>query len=131
MRYRRGISRFSRFGQEAITGSATVTLAMLCFLRGRDAKDLYLMASAVLFGLSLYSYWVVKVFTPLMIGLLMVLYRRELGQVWRKALVALGVMAVIAAPASGSYDAASGGDAGALQPDVAVQLYGEVSGMRA
>ena len=38
---------FSRFGQEAITGSATVTLAMLCFFGwlGRR-KTVYLMASA-------------------------------------------------------------------------------------
>jgi 4-amino-4-deoxy-L-arabinose transferase-like glycosyltransferase len=90
---------FSRFGQEAIAGSATVTLAMLCFFGwlGRR-KTLYLIASAILFGLSLYSYSVAKVFTPLMIGLIAVLYRRELGQEWRKALIALGVIAIIAAP---------------------------------
>lgn len=90
---------FSRFGQEAITGSATVTLAMLCFFGWlRRRKTAWLIASAVLFGLSLYSYSVVKVFTPLMIALLAILYRRELGQVWRKALIALGVIAVIATP---------------------------------
>jgi hypothetical protein len=90
---------FSRFGQEAITGSATVTLAMLFFLRwlGRR-KTFYLIASAVLFGLSLYSYSVVKAFAPLMLGLLTILYWRELGQVWRTALVALGVIAVMATP---------------------------------
>ncbi len=90
---------FSRFGQEAITGSATVTLAMLCFFGWLgQRKTLYLIASAILFGLSLYSYSVAKVFTPLMIGFITILYRRELGQEWRKAVLALCVIGVIAAP---------------------------------
>ena len=90
---------FSRFGQEAITRSAPVTLAMLCFFGWPGCrKTLYLIASAVLFGLSLYSYSVAKVFSPLMIGLIAVLYRRELGQIWRQAILALCVIGVLAAP---------------------------------
>ena len=89
----------SRFGQEAITGSATVTIAMLCFFAWlRRRRTGWLIASAILFGLSLYSYSVVKVFTPLMIGVLAILYRRELGQSWRKAIVALSIIGVMAAP---------------------------------
>ena len=72
---------------------------MLCFFGWLGTRQtFYLIASAVLFGLSLYSYSVVKAFAPLMLGLLTILYWRELGQVWRKALLALGVIAVIATP---------------------------------
>jgi hypothetical protein len=90
---------FSRFGQEAITGSATVTLAMLCFMGWVSRrKTNYLMMSAIFFGLSFYSYSVVKLFTPLMIGLMATLYWRELRQSWRKALIALAVIGLLVAP---------------------------------
>src|SRR5208282_3046372 len=58
---------FSRFGQEAITGSATVTLAMLSFFAWLGWRRTgLLMLSAIFMGVSLYSYSVVKLFTPLM-----------------------------------------------------------------
>ena len=90
---------FSRFGQEAITGSAIVTWAMVCFLGWVNwRKPWCLILSAVLLGLSLYSYSVVKLFTPLIIGLLTILYWRELKQARLKPLIALGLIAVIAIP---------------------------------
>ncbi len=93
---------FSRFGQEAMTGSATATLALLCFFAWLSKRKFgYLILSAVLMGVSLYSYSVVKLFTPLMLGLLTVLYWRELKQAWPKPLIALGVIAIIAIPQIG------------------------------
>ena len=90
---------FSRFGQEAISGSAMVTLAMLFFFGWLSwRKTAYLMLSAIFFGLSFYSYSIVKVFTPLMIGLLTILYWRELKESWSKALIAVAVIAALAAP---------------------------------
>ena len=90
---------FSRFGQEAIAGSATVTLAMLFFLGWVSwRKTGYLILSAIFFGLSFYSYSIVKLFTPLMMGWLAFLYWRELSESWRKALIALGVIGLLVAP---------------------------------
>ena len=90
---------FSRFGQEAITGSATVTLAILFFLAWLSGrKTRYLILSAVFLGLSLYSYSVAKLFTPLIMVLLTILYRRELKQAWPKPLIALSIVIVFAAP---------------------------------
>ena len=90
---------FSRFGQEAITASATITLAIACFFAWlRWGKTRYLTMSAVFLGISLYSYSVARLFTPLIIGLLTVLYRRELRQAWPKPLIALSIVVLFAAP---------------------------------
>jgi Dolichyl-phosphate-mannose-protein mannosyltransferase len=90
---------FSRFGTEEITGSATVTLAMVCFfLWLRRRRDWWLLLSGALFGLSLYSYAITKAFTPLMIALLIVLYWRELRQAWAKALTAAAIVLLFAVP---------------------------------
>lgn len=90
---------FSRFGQEAITASATVDLAMVCFflwLRWRENR--WLLLSGLVLGLSLYSYTITKAFTPLTIGLLGVLYWPELRQAARKAAGAIGIVLLFAAP---------------------------------
>src|ERR1700676_2070024 len=90
---------FSRFGQEAITGSATVTLAILCFFAWLSRrKTRYLIMSGVFLGLSLYSYSVARLFTPLIIVLLTILYRRELKESWPKPLIALSIVVVFAVP---------------------------------
>lgn len=90
---------FSRFGQEAITGSATITLAITCFFAWlRTCKNRYLVMSAVFFGFSLYSYSVARLATPLMVALLAILYRRKIRQVWPNPLIALMVIVVFAVP---------------------------------
>ena len=89
---------FSRFGQEAITGSATVTFAILCFLGWVSwRKTGYMPARSSLDFLSTRTRSS-KLFAPLMIGLLAILYWRELRQSWAKALIALGVIGVLVAP---------------------------------
>jgi hypothetical protein len=90
---------FSRFGQEAITGSATITLAIACFFAWLPSrKNRYLVISAVFFGLSLYSYSVARLATPLMVALLAILYRRELKQAWPNPLIALSLIVAFAVP---------------------------------
>src|ERR1700719_866684 len=90
---------FSRFGQEAITGSATVTLAMLCFFAWFNRrKSGYMIVSAVFLGLSPYSYSVARLATPLIIVLLTILYRQELKQVWPKPVFALSIGVRFAVP---------------------------------
>jgi len=89
----------SRYGTEVILGSTTVSLAMACFfLWLKRHEDRWLLLSGVLFGLTLYSYTITKIFTPLMLGLLMVLYWQELRQARSKALIALAIVLALAAP---------------------------------
>jgi len=90
---------FSRYGIEATTASATVSLAMLCFfLWVAWRRDRWLLLGALFFGLSLYSYAVTRAFTPLIIGLLAALYWRELKQARFKALGAIVILVLLAAP---------------------------------
>jgi hypothetical protein len=57
-----------------------------------------LIVSAVFLGLSLYSYSVAKLFTPLIIVLLTILYWKELKQARPKALIALSIVVAFAIP---------------------------------
>jgi len=89
----------SRFCHEAITASATVSVAMACFFIWlRQRGDRWLLLSGAFFGLSLYAYSITKVFTPLMIGWLGLFYWRELKEVRSKAAAALGIVALLAVP---------------------------------
>ncbi|HUO04666.1 MAG TPA: glycosyltransferase family 39 protein [Candidatus Binataceae bacterium] len=77
----------SRFGHEAITASATVDWAIAGFLVAINRRDQrWLTASAILFGLSLYSYSITKLFTPLIIVWIAILYRREIKPLARSAI---------------------------------------------
>jgi len=90
---------FSRQAIETSAASATVSLAILGFflwLKYRDAR--WLIASAVFFGLSTYTYSITKAFTPLMIVLLAVLYRREIRAAGKQALAAAAVVVIFAGP---------------------------------
>ena len=89
----------SRYGTEVILASTTVSLAMACFFFWlKRHEDRWLLLSGVLFGLTLYSYPITKIFAPLMLGLLTVLYWRELRQARNKALIALAIVLALAAP---------------------------------
>jgi hypothetical protein len=90
---------FSRYGIELTAASATVSLAMLFFFMWlRSPKSIWIFASALFFGLSLYTYSVTKVFTPLMIALLAILYWREIRLIGGTAIIALAIVLAIAAP---------------------------------
>ncbi|HLI78371.1 MAG TPA: hypothetical protein VKV03_00235 [Candidatus Binataceae bacterium] len=90
----------SRIGSEMISASSTVSLAMLGFLlwlKYRD--DRWLFASAIFFGLSLYTYSITKASTPLMMALLAILCRREIRTLSRRTmLVAAIIFMIFAAP---------------------------------
>ena len=89
----------SRFGVETISASATISWAMVCFLFALKRRDgRYLIGSGLIFGVSLYSYSITKPFTPLMIGLLAILYRRELIPMARWAAASVALFAIVAIP---------------------------------
>ncbi len=90
---------FSRFGHCPITASATVDLATLCFVLWLTwRKERWLLLSGAMFGVSFYSYEITKVFVPLFVGLLGLLYWRELRRIPRQAAIALAILVLIAAP---------------------------------
>src|ERR1700676_4111287 len=90
---------FSRYGIEATAASATISVAIMSFFLWLDGRrDLWLIVSCISFALSLYTYAVTKVLLPPLIGLLAVLYWRELRQSWVRALGALAAVCVLALP---------------------------------
>ena len=89
----------SRFGIESTVASATVSLAMACFfLWLKRREDRWLLLSGVFFGLTLYSNPIAKGFTVLILGLLILLYWKELKAVRGKALIAPAIVVALAAP---------------------------------
>lgn len=90
---------FSRQAIETSAASATVSLAVLgFFLWLKYRKGRWLIASAIFFGLSLYTYSITKAFTPLAVVVLAFLYRRELRAARKQALLAAAVVMIFAGP---------------------------------
>lgn len=88
----------SRFGHEAMTASATISWATACFLLWQRRRGSgWLMLSGALFGLSLYTYSITKVFTPAWITLLAIFYWDDLRRDVM-ALVAAAIVVLCAAP---------------------------------
>ncbi len=91
--------QLSRFGHEGITASATISWATACFMLWHRRRSIgWLMLSALLFGLSLYTYSITKAFVPVWIGLLAVFYWNDVRRDAMKALAAAAVVLLCAAP---------------------------------
>ena len=89
----------SRYGIEATAASATISIAMASFFMWlRRRSDRWLFVSAISFGLSLYTYAITKALLPLLLGLIAVLYWRELKRARTKALAAAAIIFVLALP---------------------------------
>ncbi len=89
----------SRQGIETISADTMTTLAVLSFVLWlKWRRDRWLLLSAIIFGVSLYSYAIVKAFLPPMIGVLILTYWRELNGHRRTALLALAIVALLALP---------------------------------
>lgn len=79
--------QFSRVAFEANVGVALNVFGLLFFLKGLK-KPFFLSLSAIIFGLSLYIYQSQKVFTPLFVLLLIVIFRKEFFSLAKKYLIA-------------------------------------------
>ena len=91
----------SRFGHEAITAAATVTLAAaFIFVALRRGRGEWLLASGLMFGLSLYSYSITKAFMLPFLAWTAAVYWRELRPLRRQALLAVIIIALCAVPQS-------------------------------
>jgi 4-amino-4-deoxy-L-arabinose transferase-like glycosyltransferase len=91
----------SRFGHEAITASATVSIAAMCFFVAiRFSRGRWLLASGLMFGMALYSYAITKAFVPPFLIWAAVVYWRELRAMRRPAILAVIIVVLSALPQS-------------------------------
>lgn len=88
--------QFSRAGFEANIGLALCVLMTLAFIKGLKSPWFF-SVSALLAGLNLYVYQAQKVFTPILVILLVIIYRKEFGKVSKNYLVTAIVIGCIVA----------------------------------
>ncbi len=90
--------QFSRIAFESSVGMAFNIFSVLSFMKGLK-KPFYLLLSAVLMALNLYIYQSEKVFTPIMVIILIFVFRKQLFSIPKKYLVsALIIGAIISLP---------------------------------
>jgi 4-amino-4-deoxy-L-arabinose transferase-like glycosyltransferase len=95
--------QFSRVGFEANVGDTLNLLAALFFIKGVNSKRWFLFISALFAGLSIYVYQSEKVFTPLFILLLAIIYWRKLFAISKKYLFIVVVFGLIVVTPMLSY----------------------------
>lgn len=86
--------QFSRVGFESNVGDALNILTVLFFVKGVKKPMLFIL-SAVFAGLSIYVYQSEKVFTPLLVLLLLFIYRKEILALSKKYILAAFLVGVL------------------------------------
>lgn len=89
--------QFSRIAFEANTGVTLNILGVIAFFYGLTSLP-WLSLSAFLFGLALYAYHSERVFVPLMVLTLAILWRKELFKDYRKVIVGIIIGLITVAP---------------------------------
>lgn len=89
--------QFSRIAFEANSGVTINIWAIVAFLKGLHSRA-WLCASALLFGLGLYAYHSERIFLPLLVFILAIVFRRELLERKRDVVVAAVVGTLVALP---------------------------------
>lgn len=106
----------SRLGHEVNAGLFFIVLGILLFLHALDSKKrkLLLVLSAVCFSLSFYTYQSEKIFVPLMVIALAIIYRKGLWQMRKTVLYSVIVGIIVALPIVTS----------SFSPDALIRLKG-------
>lgn len=86
--------QFSRVAFEANVGSCFNILIALFFLKGLK-KPVFLFISALFIGLSPYIYQSTRVFTPLLVIALILIYRKELFKLSKKYLISSFIFIIL------------------------------------
>ncbi len=86
--------QFSRIGFEANVGSSFNILIVLFFLKGLK-KPWFLYVSAIFVGLAPYIYQSTRVFTPLLVIALILIYRKQLFSISKKYLISAVVLVLV------------------------------------
>lgn len=87
--------QFSRVGFESNVGDVLNLLAALFLIKGVNSRRWYLFVSALFAGLSIYIYQSEKVFTPLFILMLAIIYWRQLFKMSKKYLFIVIIFGLI------------------------------------
>ncbi len=87
----------SRLGHEANLGLFFVVFGILFFLLSQRKKT-FLILSAIFFALSLYSYQSEKIFAPLIVIALGIIYRKELYKIKKTLLLSIVIGLLISIP---------------------------------
>lgn len=91
--------QFSRVGFEANVGLFFTVAAFTFFLYSLPKKKSLLLISAILFGLSFYSYHAARLFTPLLLFTSVIIFRREILKAHKKTLALFVlIIAIIVTP---------------------------------
>ena len=91
--------QFSRGGFESTAGLFFVTLATYLFLRATESKKTFLFViSGAFFVLSIYSYHAYRIFTPLFIVSLFLIFKKSITPLISKIIPALIICAVLILP---------------------------------
>lgn len=86
--------QFSRIAFESNVGLFFNILGALFFIKGLK-KPIYLVLSSIVFALNLYVYQSEKIFTPLLILSLALIFRKQLFSIPRKFLVMSGIVGLL------------------------------------
>lgn len=91
---------FSRIGLEGTTVVLLVTLCVAAVWQwySSDQRWRWALLAAVAFGLSLYAYAIMKLFTPLLLALLGLILWPALRTHWRQGLAVCGIVGLMAVP---------------------------------
>jgi 4-amino-4-deoxy-L-arabinose transferase-like glycosyltransferase len=90
--------QFSRIAFRGILLPLLLTLAALAFIRAVEKKGAWPLLAAGAFGLSLYTYSPARIVVPLMLVVMLVLYRRELSWSWPVVGASVVLLAVLSVP---------------------------------
>lgn len=89
----------SRLGHEVNAGLSFAVFAILFFLKAINGKNnLFLILSSIFLGLALYTYQSEKVFVPLIVLVLVLIYRESLLKIKRELLMSLVLGIIIIIP---------------------------------
>lgn len=88
--------QFSRIAFESNVGMSLHVLGALFFMKGLK-KPIFLFLSSIIFALNLYVYQSNKVFTPLLVFALVIIYRKELFSLSKKIIVSVVLVGIIIA----------------------------------
>lgn len=89
--------QFSRIAFEANTGVTLNIWGLVAFFRGLTSVP-WMILSAFIFGLSLYAYHSERIFVPLLLLIISVLWHREVFRDWKKIALAAVIGLIVIAP---------------------------------
>lgn len=90
--------RYSRSTFEAILALFLVLLGIFLFLKSISNRGKYLWLSGLAFVLSMYAYHSERVFTPILVLSLIIIFNKEIRTFWKQSLITLVLSLVVFLP---------------------------------